>query len=326
MALSFNGIPIKRVFFKGNTVKQLSYNGNDVPFRDWRPQDTFHLAPTKFDFSVHDDIIPLQMRVYAADAGDYIINLSGFYSGQFVLLDTLSGSLVQGENEINVDLQPEVTLLEFYSSTPWVPGYGTKSVFGSSHTSPSSVPLLNVYIGDNCKTKVPGSPDTSAGFAGLGQSALSVYRSDTPSSGYKLPKSWDQYPKLFFANTGLSDVPNSKATEIGTMAFYSCSRLSYAYLPATLRRIANTAFRNCSTLKNVTIQENIESIGTRAFGGCPSLENVWIRAANPPALGKNAFTLTSALTIHVPDGSEDAYKAAENWSDYADRIVPNDIG
>jgi hypothetical protein len=58
---------------------------------------------------------------------------------------------------------------------------------------------------------------------------------------------------------------------------------------------------------------------------CTKLATVTIPATTPPTLGTLAFmginnVILPNLRIEVPSASVAAYKAAANWSDYADRI------
>ena len=46
-----------------------------------------------------------------------------------------------------------------------------------------------------------------------------------------------------------------------------------------------------------------------------------VRAPVPPTLGADAFSGCNIQTINVPKGTDEDYKAAPGWSDYADKIV-----
>jgi len=106
-----------------------------------------------------------------------------------------------------------------------------------------------------------------------------------------------------------------------------------------LTTIGYQAFLN-SNLESIIIPENVTSIEYLAFESCTNLKNVTILAKEPPLLGKDVFTeyhfishtsrgeigiwkiLPSLEEIRVPVGSVDAYKSDNNWSIYADLIVP----
>ena len=92
-------------------------------------------------------------------------------------------------------------------------------------------------------------------------------------------------------------------------------------LPQNLTKIGNSCFEG-ALIKQITIPDTVTEIGGRAFFFCRKLESITCLAATPPALGTDALnTDTAGFTIKVPAASVAAYKAATNWSSYADYIV-----
>ena len=136
----------------------------------------------------------------------------------------------------------------------------------------------------------------------------------------------------------------SGVTSIGNYAFQSCSSLTSINIPSGVTSIGSNTFDSCSSLTSVTIPSGVTSIGDRsfkssgltninipsgvtsiereAFHGCSSLQTVIVNAITPPTLGNNVFNNTNDCPIYVPAASVDAYKAANNWSQYASRIYP----
>ena len=111
-------------------------------------------------------------------------------------------------------------------------------------------------------------------------------------------------------------------TSIEDYAFWCCKALPSITLPAKLESIGEWAFATCESLTSINIPEGVTSIGNNAFAYCTSLTNVTCLATTPPSLGTDVFKNSSALTeIRVPSGSVNDYKAAKNWSTYADKIV-----
>ena len=111
-------------------------------------------------------------------------------------------------------------------------------------------------------------------------------------------------------------------TGIGYKSFLACSALTSVDLPDGLTSIESYAFLHCSALTSITLPASLTSIGLRAFRFCRSLKTVTCLAATPPGLGTDAFENCDALTaIQVPAESVDAYQAASEWSNYADKIV-----
>lgn len=125
----------------------------------------------------------------------------------------------------------------------------------------------------------------------------------------------------FSWNSGLNsvEIPNS-VTSIGNNAFDSSS-LSSITIPDSVTNIGSYAFSYSYSLTSVTIGSGVTSIGNRVFYKNSGLTSVTIEAVTPPALGSGAFDNTNNCPIYVPAESVEAYKAASNWSTYADRIV-----
>ena len=108
---------------------------------------------------------------------------------------------------------------------------------------------------------------------------------------------------------------------IGLRTFEYCSSLTSVILPEELTTIEMEAFRGCSSLSTITLPEGLTSIGVYAFENCTSLTTVTCLSTAPPELSDDTFSGCKALTaIYVPAGSVEAYRAATDWSDYADII------
>lgn len=136
-------------------------------------------------------------------------------------------------------------------------------------------------------------------------------------------------------------------TFIGNSAF-SSANIGTMILPGSVTRISDFAFSNVRGVNGVApvikLNEGLAVIGYGAFNSArisgeieiPStvteigeycfaytgITTVICKPTTPPALGSNAFTSdTAGFTIKVPAASVAAYKAATNWSSYADYIV-----
>ena len=89
-------------------------------------------------------------------------------------------------------------------------------------------------------------------------------------------------------------------------------------------------FSNCQNLTLVDIGENCTSIGSSSFGRFVGTRGnnitVIVRATTPPSLGgpliNTGWVYATVGRLYVPDASVNAYKAATNWSRYADIIYP----
>ena len=84
--------------------------------------------------------------------------------------------------------------------------------------------------------------------------------------------------------------------------------------------IRNYVFNGCSSLTSITIPDSVTSIGMSAFNSCSSLTSVTMLSTTPPVISSSTFPSSFSGTITVPAGTGDTYKAATNWSKYADKI------
>lgn len=126
--------------------------------------------------------------------------------------------------------------------------------------------------------------------------------------------------------------------KIGGWAFYYCANLQRIDIPATVRHIGPYAFANCTSLAeiNLTDDSRLEYLGIYALNsgsgfaeirlprslqitenegpilGSPSTENIHLRWPEPPVLSR--FGVNKAVTLYVPRGSGDAYRAAAGWN------------
>lgn len=136
-------------------------------------------------------------------------------------------------------------------------------------------------------------------------------------------------------------------TLIGNSAF-SAANIGTMILPGSVTRISDYAFSDVRGVNSVApvikLNEGLAVIGYGAFNSAsisgeieiPStvtkigdycfvytdIKTVICKPTTPPVLGPNAFSSeTAGFTIKVPAASVAAYKAATNWSSYADYIV-----
>lgn len=119
----------------------------------------------------------------------------------------------------------------------------------------------------------------------------------------------------------LTELPKG-ITSISSRAFYECDGITSMSIHEGVTTIGQSAFGYCSGMKNVSIPSSVTSIGSDAFLNCHNLENITVLATTPPTLGGDyVLDGTNACPIAVPAGCSEAYKSAEKWSEYADRIV-----
>lgn len=154
----------------------------------------------------------------------------------------------------------------------------------------------------------------------------------------------------FYGQTQLTEVSMSAAKYVGVSAFYNCNKLATLDMPAIVF-LSASAFRACTSLTEFVTGEEFDSrIDVSTFEGCSSLvkadfyyisklgisryglacanlETLIIRNTDmvPPL---NVYGFGEATTklnagtgyIYVPSTMVNIYKAATNWSKYADQI------
>ena len=122
------------------------------------------------------------------------------------------------------------------------------------------------------------------------------------------------------------DIPNS-VTEIGDAAFFSCVGLTSIDVPNSATYIGEGAFCNCFGLTSIVIPNSVTEIGEDAFYNCLGLTDVYCYIADLSRIssGDGQFYLDggdySGRTLHVLQGTADAYRTDENWYPYFGQIV-----
>ena len=100
---------------------------------------------------------------------------------------------------------------------------------------------------------------------------------------------------------------------------FSNNRLTSVTIPDGVTNIGKKAFFS-NRLTSINIPSKVTNIGKEAFHSNDNLREVTIHAINPPIVD-SPFELNNAnLKIYVPAQSVNAYKTAEGWIDYADKI------
>ena len=98
-------------------------------------------------------------------------------------------------------------------------------------------------------------------------------------------------------------------------------------IPNSVTSIGNKAFYGCYGLTSIVIPNLVTSIGESAFEYCSGLTDVYCYIADLSRVssGDKHFSLgygdCSGRTLHVLQGTADAYRADENWYPYFGQIV-----
>ena len=126
-----------------------------------------------------------------------------------------------------------------------------------------------------------------------------------------------------FNESGVKSIDISSTNLIEIRSFRNAQRLEEAHFEhTTATEIGSYAFYLCSSLRKVVLPSTITNIENQAFSETGVLEEIVLLSTTPPTLGGNIlYNSADDITIVVPAGYGDTYKAASGWSDYASKIV-----
>lgn len=233
--------------------------------------------------------------------------------------------------ENNTDLQ---TILDKVNALPDAESGGITPT-GTLQIAENGTYDVTEYASAVVNVESSGGSDTSAEDALITRSATAYTNARVTSVGNC----------AFYSNTTITSVSFPNATTIGNEAFRGCTKLATLNFPAAktigqhsfrgnptmteavfpaVTSLGGYAFRENTALKKVDFGRS-PTIPTYAFYGCAALTTLVLRGASIASLGStNAFTNSSIAAgtgyIYVPSALVDTYKAATNWSTYADQI------
>lgn len=118
-------------------------------------------------------------------------------------------------------------------------------------------------------------------------------------------------------------IPNQMTTIQG-YTFYRCSSLLDIIIPNGIQSIGQQAFFNCNSLLSVTFPNGLATIGAQAFDFCGEVTYYdFTQLSSIPTLTHSSVlgNLNADYEIRVPASLETQWKAATNWTIYADHIV-----
>lgn len=237
--------------------------------------------------------------------------------------DTEITALSGGDNSTLIKLlDKSASSITVPDGTQMVGNYAFADCFQlSSLVLPNSIYRIGSRVITGCQKlkslTVPQGVVTISEYAFSGSSLTEISIHDTV----------EYIGEYAFENcSGLTSLTIPSAIGSGTAGlFYGCSSLKTLTIPSGILFIKPYFFANCSSLTSVTFLGNIYQIEKSAvFRGCSSLSQISFPSNSrvPILQYSSAFSqCASSLQIKVPQALLDEWKAAENWSAYADKIV-----
>ena len=126
-----------------------------------------------------------------------------------------------------------------------------------------------------------------------------------------------------FLASGLTSVSiPSSVVYLGQLAFSESREIkSVTFAQDSPLEIINSyAFYYCESIQSIILPRNLTELSSGAFGNCTGLKSVTMLATEPPEVYGSFNGTHSTLVIYVPESSLQAYKSAEKWSNYLNRL------
>lgn len=152
---------------------------------------------------------------------------------------------------------------------------------------------------------------------------------------------------MFQSSSNLTSFDFSNITSIGASAFYGSRLSGVLVFPKAISFLGNAAFRGNQFTK-IVFKGGVNRFDVSVFEGCNRLEVIDAKMTSVLVMASNYFYNTQSLNtmilrqdfvyplgsafpsscglstsgnFYVPSSLVDSYKAATNWSAYADRIL-----
>lgn len=139
------------------------------------------------------------------------------------------------------------------------------------------------------------------------------------------------------------DVLPASVTSIDRYAFYAYNSYrttkAHIVIPDNVETIGAYAFYQAINIESITLGAKVSNVGSMALGNIhkqaqnsyvdvpaeeqTNLKYIYSKNPTPPTLNEDTFNYTKMndlVAIYVPTESVDAYKTADVWSQYADKI------
>jgi hypothetical protein len=251
----------------------------------------------------------LQSRIASgeADVEDLTSELSGYSSGlttQENVIDSILSALENKAGGVDTSVIEDAFIL--------------RTVSGS-------------YVNDRVSTvgygAMANNPITSASFPNATTINQNVFYGCTSLETVSLPNVTSIGNNTFYGCTAINNVYIPLVTYMGSSVFRGCTALEEIEIPL-LTTTSTYVFHSCSNLMTADLGA-LKTVNAYMFTNCSSLDTLILRKTDSICTLHNT---TNSLTgtpiasgtgyVYVPDDLVDTYKAATNWSTYADQILP----
>ena len=219
--------------------------------------------------------------------------------------------LEEGRTSPRLGVCPDGTV-----TVDWGDGTTPDTLTGANTTTVKWTPT-HVYAAPGeyvIKLTVDGAMGFYGQSVGIGNNSSTILR-------YSL--GFDNRNQVYQSSIQKIEIGNG-VTSIGAYAFGNCYSIASITMPDGVTSIGQSAFSQCGSLASITMPESITSIVAFTFGNCygAAFYDFTAYTTVPTLENTNAFSnIPADCQIRVPAALVDEWKAATNWSTYADHIV-----
>ena len=259
-------------------------------------------------------LMGLMIATGAVQAEDYDFKHNGLYYKRIKKINDVTYEVkVMSELSTSINYSPRYSPGNIPTGNITIPISFTRTMGVSTHT------YIVTEIGDYAFTGCDGITSVSipCNVTTIGEWAFYKCKGITSVT---IPNSVTAIGEVAFAYCkGITSVSiPSSITTIEQRTFEGCSALKSITLPNSIQEIGNGVFYCCYALSEIDIPSSVTTIGKKILWGCISLKTVTVHWDTPLAVPDNAFDgiNTANVTLKVPAGKEDAYRAAAVWKDF----------
>ena len=98
--------------------------------------------------------------------------------------------------------------------------------------------------------------------------------------------------------------------------FFKQSRLSTVTISNIVTELPTELFYSCTLLSSIVLPASIEYIDSDVFYDCERLNNIYCLSTTPPIAATDMCDIFNQATLHVPNGSLEAYKQDITWGKF----------